>query len=110
MNLSGLLAGLATLVIIGLGFPIVIHGERLLGYLWWPYFIFSGLLMIVISLFVASTLVSIPVAVAGATLLWGSTELKEQAVRAELGWYSQNPRKRRPPFESIIARWKAPHL
>ncbi len=110
MNLSGLLAGLATLLIIGLGFPIVIHGERLLGYLWWPYFILVGLLILGVSLFVSSALVSIPVAVLGATLIWGSTELKEQAVRADLGWYPKNAKKIRPPFESAIARWQAPHL
>jgi len=110
MNFSGLLAGLATLMIIGLGFPIVIHGERLLGHLWWPYFILTGLLLVGGSLLIVSAWISVPVAVLGATLIWGSTELKEQAVRAELGWYPSHPEKPSPPLESIIARWKAPRL
>jgi hypothetical protein len=43
--------------------------------------------------------------------VWGSTELKEQAVRAELGWYRFNPRpKPQPPFVEIIKKIKAPHL
>jgi hypothetical protein len=46
----------------------------------------------------------------GASLIWGSTELKEQAIRAELGWFSFNGKKIRPPFEDTIRKWKAPHL
>lgn len=106
----GLYAAIVTLLIIGLGFPIVIHGERLLGYLWWPYFMAAGLALIGISLFVGDDWVSVVMAVLGATLAWGSTELKEQAVRAELGWYPSNPDKPSPPFMSVIKKWKAPHL
>jgi hypothetical protein len=50
------------------------------------------------------------VGVLGATFVWGSTELKEQAVRTELGWYPFNPNKIKPPFENLIKKWKAPHL
>jgi hypothetical protein len=51
------------------------------------------------------------IGVLGASLVWGSTELKEQAVRAELGWYRFNPNpKPRPPFVEIIKKIKAPHL
>jgi hypothetical protein len=46
----------------------------------------------------------------GATFVWGSTELKEQAVRAELGWYPFNGKKIPPPFEERIRKWRAPHL
>lgn len=110
MNYFGIFAGIATLLIIGLGFPIVIHGERVLGYLWWPYMLATGLLLVGASLLVRANWLAVAVAVLGATLAWGSTELKEQAVRAELGWYPSNPHKIRPPFESVIRKWKAPHL
>ncbi len=110
MQTFGLLAGIGTLVIIGLGFPLVIFGERLLGLHWWPYIMGSGLVLIACSLFIGTNWLSVLVGVLGATLVWGSTELKEQAVRAELGWYPLNPRKLKPPFEAIIAKWKAPHL
>jgi hypothetical protein len=46
----------------------------------------------------------------GASLLWGSTELKEQAVRGELGWYPFWEKKILPPFADVIKRWKAPSL
>ena len=49
--------------------------------------------------------------VAGASIVWGSTELKEQAVRGEIGWYPFNPNpKPQPPFVEQIKKWPAPHL
>jgi hypothetical protein len=110
MNSFGILIGLATLFIIGLGFPLVIRGERHLGYLWWPYMMTLGLLVIAASLFIASDWLSAILGVLGATFTWGSTELKEQAVRAELGWFPFNEKKIQPPFVDIIKKWKAPHL
>lgn len=110
MNSFGLLTGIATLFIIGLGFPLVIHGERTLGYLWWPYMMGLGILLVTGSLWIQTDWLSVVVGVLGATLVWGSTELKEQAVRAELGWYRFNPNKVEPPFEKIIKKLKAPHL
>lgn len=111
MNFFGLGLGLATLLIIGLGFVWVIRGEYFLGYLWWPYVVGAGLVLIAVSLLIPSAWGSALLGAAGASLIWGATELKEQAVRAELGWYPDNPRpKPQPPFVSVIRRWRAPHL
>jgi hypothetical protein len=110
MNTFGLIIGIATLLIIGLGFPLVIRGERYLGYLWWPYMMGLGFLIVFSSLFISLDWLSVVVGVLGATFVWGSTELKEQAVRAELGWFPFNANKIKPPFEEIIRKWKAPHL
>jgi hypothetical protein len=110
MNAFGLIIGIVTLLIIGLGFPLVIRGERYLGYLWWPYMMGLGFLIVFASLFISSDWLSVVVGVLGATFVWGSTELKEQAVRAELGWFPFNANKIKPPFEAIIRKWKAPHL
>ena len=110
MNAFGLLIGIATLFVIGLGFPMVIRGERYLGYLWWPYMMGFGLLIIAVSLFITIDWLSAIVGVLGATFVWGSTELKEQAVRAELGWFRYSEKKIQPPFANIIKNWKAPHL
>lgn len=106
----GILAGFTALLIVGLGFPLVIHGERHLGVLWWPFFMLAGILLVGASLFVASDWGSVLVGVLGAVFVWGSTELKEQAVRAELGWFPRKPHKINPPFQDIIEKWKAPHL
>ena len=110
MTTFGLLAGVITLLIIGLGFPLVIHTERIFGSVSWPYLLGIGILLITVSLFVANNWLSLAVGVLGAACSWGSTELKEQAVRAELGWYPSRANKVRLPFASFIQKWKAPHL
>jgi len=110
MNFFGLLLGLATLFIIGLGFVWVIRGERYFGLLWWPYILSLGILLVVVSLFFNNDWASALLGIAGASLVWGSTEFKEQAVRAELGWYPFNGAKIQPPLAHIIKKWKAPHL
>ncbi len=110
MDSFGILIGILTLLIIGLGFPLVIQTERRLGYLWWPYMMGIGILIIIASLFIQNDWLCVIVGVVGGTFVWGSTELKEQAVRAELGWFPYNVDKIKPPFEALIKKWKAPHL
>lgn len=111
MNFFGLSLGVVTLFIIGLGFVWVIRGEYHLGYLWWPYVMGLGVLLVIGSLFVPSVWGSALLGVFGASLVWGSTELKEQAVRGEIGWYPFNPKpKPQPPFVETIRKWRAPHL
>jgi hypothetical protein len=111
VNLSGLLLGLATLLIIGLGFVWVIRGEYYLGYLWWPYMLGTGILIVSGTMFIQSDWASALLGIFGASLMWGSTELKDQAVRAELGWYPYNTNKKPdPPFAGAIKSWLAPHL
>lgn len=110
MNWFGLALGAVTFGIIGLGFVWVIRGERYLGYLWWPYILLAGTVTIIVSLFIESNWGSAVVAAFGASFVWGATEMKEQAVRAEVGWFPFNDKKIRPPFEEIIKKWPAPHL
>ena len=105
MSLFGPLLGFATLLIIGFGFIWVIRGERYLGVLWWPYFMGLGILLVIGSLFIPAPWSSALVGVFGASLIWGSTEFKEQAIRAELGWYPFNANKVKPPFEKLIRKW-----
>jgi len=110
MNYFGPLLGLVTFLIIGLGFVWVIRGERYFGYLWWPYIMGLGLMLILGSFFIDSDWGSAVLGAFGASLVWGSTELKEQAIRAELGWFPFNGKKTHPPLKAIIDKWKAPHL
>ena len=112
MNYFGILIGIVTFLIIGLGFPLVIRGERYFGYWAWVYMMSIGFLIIIASLFIRNDWFAVIVGVIGATFVWGSTELKEQAVRTELGWFPFNPasRKIKLPFSDVIKKWKAPHL
>ena len=110
MNFFGFFLCLLTLLVIGLGFVWVIRGEQYFGFLWWPYVMGLGFLCVIGSLFIGNDWASALCGAAGASLIWGATELKEQAVRAELGWYPFNGRKIKPPFERILRKWKAPSL
>ncbi len=110
MNSFGIILGFITFLIIGLGFVWVIRGERYFGYLWWPYVMGLGTLVLFSSLFIRSDWGSAILGAFGASLIWGSTELKEQAIRAELGWFPFNGTKIQPPFAKFIKKWKAPHL
>lgn len=111
MNWGGLALGLFSFGIIGFGFYWVIRLEYHLGYLWWPYPLALGLLLIGGSLLVANAGYSALLGITGASFVWGATELKEQAVRAELGWFTFNPgQKPDPPLARLIRRIKAPHL
>ncbi len=110
MSTFGLWAGMITLLIIGLGFPAVILTEQRLGYLWWPYMLGLGLLVVVISMFTHPDILAVLVGVAGATLVWGSTELRQQSLRVQAGWFPAHSTKIAPPFQSIIEKWRAPQL
>jgi hypothetical protein len=110
MNSFGFWLGIATLFIIGMGFVWVIRGERYFGPLWWPYVMGTGILCIAGSLFISNSWASALLGALGASLVWGSTELKEQAVRGELGWYPFRVKKILPPFADVIKKWKAPSL
>lgn len=110
MNTFGLFLGLITLTVIGMGAAWVIRAERYLSYLWWPYFMGAGIILIVSSIFFRNDWGAALVGVVGASLVWGATEFKEQAVRAELGWFLYKQKKKMPPFAKIIKTWKAPDL
>ncbi len=110
MNTFGFWMGLTALFIIGLGFIWVIRRERYFGYLWWPYALTLGAACVIGALFISNDWVSGLLGAAGASLIWGGTELKEQAARGELGWYPFNGKKIQPPFVDIIKKWKAPSL
>lgn len=110
MNLFGILIGLATFFIIGFGFVWVIRGERYFGLYWWPYVLSFGILVVLASLFVRPDWGSALVGGFGASIVWGATELKEQAIRAELGWFPFKDQKIEPPLKETISAWKAPHL
>lgn len=111
MEWGGLALGLFSFGIIGFGFFWVIRLEYHLGHLWWPYPMLFGALLLGASLFVGNGGVSALLGITGASFVWGATELKEQAVRAELGWFPFNPRRKPdPPFVKQIKKIHAPHL
>jgi apolipoprotein N-acyltransferase len=111
MMWGGIALGLFSFGIIGFGFYWVIRMEYYLGYLWWPFPMLFGSALIVGSLFIGDAGWSALLGISGASFVWGATELKEQAVRAELGWFKFNAqRKPDPPGVELIKKIGAPHL
>jgi hypothetical protein len=111
MTWGGIALGFFSFGIIGFGFYWVIRMEYYLGHYWWPYPMALGILMIVGSLFVPDPGWSALLGITGGSFVWGATELKEQAVRAELGWFRFNHgTKPNPPGYSLIKKIPPPHL
>jgi hypothetical protein len=111
VSFFGLVVGAMALVVIGLGFFWVVRAEYALGWRWWYVFMGAGLVFVVLSVFAPSPFVSCILGVAGASLVWGSTELAAQAARAGLGWYPANPRpKPLPPLWKLFSRLPPPRL
>jgi hypothetical protein len=93
MYFSGIAIALATFFIIGLFHPIVIKTEYYIGTRPWWVFLLAGIVCIVGSLCIESTLISAIVGVIGASCLWSIGELFEQKKRVERGWFPKNPKR-----------------
>lgn len=94
-NLTGLVIGIATFVIIGLFHPLVIKGEYHFGTGCWWVFLVMGLAAIAASIAIRHILWSTLLAVWGASSLWSIGELFEQRKRVARGWFPENPKRRR---------------
>ena len=94
-NLTGLLIGGATFLIIGLFHPIVIKGEYYFGVKIWPLFLLMGLVSVALSVAVRHVVWSTLLAVWGASSFWSIGELFEQRHRVEKGWFPENPRRKK---------------
>lgn len=84
-NLTGLVIGVATFLIIGLFHPLVIKGEYYFGVKIWWIFLVMGIAAIAASIAVHELLVSTLLAVWGASSLWSIGELFEQRKRVARG-------------------------
>ena len=86
-NLSGLLVGFGTFLIIGIFHPLVIKGEYYFGVqIWWLFFL-SGVFGIIASISTRNFVISTLLAVWGASSFWGIGELFEQRQRVLKGWF-----------------------
>ncbi|KZX15238.1 hypothetical protein MBCUT_16170 [Methanobrevibacter cuticularis] len=95
MNLEGVIIGLGALLIIGLLHPVVIKGEYHIGKKIWPIFLFGGIVSIIISLFIETSVISALIGVFGFSLLWSIHEISQQEKRVEKGWFPSNPKKKK---------------
>lgn len=93
-NLTGLLVGLLSFLIIGLFHPIVIKCEYYFSARcrWW--FVVLGLIGAIASPLLADFFWSTLTAVLAFTCFWSVKEIKEQEERVHKGWFPRNPRRR----------------
>lgn len=93
-NLTGLVIGVVTFLIIGLFHPLVIKGEYYFGVRCWWAFLVMGIVAIAASIAVHHILWSTLLAVWGASSLWSIGELFEQRQRVAKGWFPANPKRK----------------
>ena len=86
-NLTGIIIGLITFVIIGLFHPLVIKGEYYFGVKCWCVFLVMGVSGIVAALLLHNVLASTSCGVFAFSSFWAIGELFAQRKRVERGWF-----------------------
>lgn len=94
-NVSGIIIGVATFLIIGLFHPLVIKAEYYIGVKSWWLFMLLGIVSIVASLLVANLIFSILLGVVAFSSFWSIGEVFQQKKRVEKGWFPANPKRKK---------------
>lgn len=94
MNLTGLIIGFFTFIIIGAFHPIVIKLEYYSGTKFWWIFPLTGIISITGSLLVQNVIVASLLGVFSFTCFWSILELFEQKKRVEKGWFPKNQKRK----------------
>ncbi|MBP5457149.1 MAG: DUF4491 family protein [Paludibacteraceae bacterium] len=92
-NLSGLVIGLATFLIIGLFHPLVIKGEYYFGVNIWWVFALMGIAGCVCSVMMDNLILSVMMGVVAFSSFWSIGEVFEQRKRVEKGWFPKREKK-----------------
>lgn len=92
-NLSGLIIGLCTFLIIGIFHPIVIKAEYYFGLKCWWVFLLAGVGGIVATFMTDNVLISSLCGVFAFSSLWSIGELFQQRKRVAKGWFPKRDKK-----------------
>jgi len=92
-NLTGVIIGLCTFLIIGLFHPLVIKGEYYFGVKCWWAFLLLGIAGIIAALLIHNFIGSTLCGVIAFSSFWGIGELFEQKKRVEKGWFPKRKQK-----------------
>lgn len=93
-NLTGLLIGICTFLIIGIFHPVVIKCEYYLGTRCWWIFLLLGLAGAGAALYVSNVLWSSLLGVFAFSSFWTILEIFEQKGRVKKGWFPMNPKRK----------------
>ena len=93
-NLTGLVIGICTFLIIGLFHPVVVKGEYYFGTRCWWVFLVLGIAGIVGALLCRQVLFSSLLGVFAFSSFWTIKEVFEQRERVKKGWFPRNPKRK----------------
>jgi hypothetical protein len=93
-NLTGIIIGLITFLIIGLFHPLVVKGEYYFGVKCWWFFLLIGICGTIAALMIHSAIVSSLCGVFAFSSFWSIGELFEQRKRVERGWFPKRKKER----------------
>lgn len=94
-NLTGLIIGICTFLIIGLFHPVVVKAEYYWGTKCWWIFLVLGIAGTVGALCVMNVLWSSLLGVFAFSSFWTIKEVFEQEERVRKGWFPANPKKQK---------------
>ncbi len=94
MNFQGIIIGVISFLVIGIFHPIVIKSEYYFSCRIWPIFLLAGIAAILVSFFIANSILSSALGVLGCSCIWSIRELFEQRDRVAKGWFPANPKRK----------------
>ncbi|NCE71405.1 DUF4491 family protein [Odoribacter sp. Z80] len=94
-NLTGLLIGICTFLIIGVFHPVVIKCEYHFGTRCWWIFLLLGISGVLAALYVREVFWSSLLGVFAFSSLWTILEIFEQRERVKKGWFPMNPKRKK---------------
>ena len=92
-QLTGLVIGICTFLIIGIFHPVVIKAEYYWGTRCWWFFLFLGLAGTTAAIWVDSLFLSSLLGVFAFSCFWSIHEVFEQEERVRKGWFPKNPKR-----------------
>ena len=95
-NLTGVIIGLITFIIIGLFHPLVIKGEYYFGVKCWSVFLVMGIAGIVAALLLRNVIASTSCGIIAFSSFWAIGELFHQRKRVEKGWFPKRKTQNKP--------------
>jgi hypothetical protein len=94
LNYSGVIIGIATILIIWFGRYLCIKGEYYFSKKLWYLFLVVGIIGVIGSLLIENIVISAIVSIFGFTFLWGIHEIIEQEERVRKGWFPKQIKKK----------------
>jgi hypothetical membrane protein len=87
MSIDGIIIGAIAFLLIGVFHPLVIYGEYYFGTKLWPLFLFTGIILCTLSLFMENAVFSGTLGIIAFSCFWSIVELFNQKRRVERGWF-----------------------